>query len=104
MRKSVMKKGLGSIPKGLAWINSKKEPTKEQVKTKSSSVAIKAVKTSQQGLVEGWTRATFIIKQNHCEKLKALAYWDRKTVKEVIEEALHAYLKNKKVKAIPTKK
>lgn len=99
-----MKKGLGSIPKGLAWINSKKEPTKEIPKKNSSSARSKIVKTSQQGLIEGWTRATFIIKQHHCEKLKALAYWDRKTVKEVIEEALHAYLKNKKVKAIPTKR
>lgn len=96
-----MKKGLGSIPKGLAWINSKKETAKESPKKEPSA---SAVKTSQQGLVEGWTRATFIIKQNHCEKLKALAYWDRKTVKEVMEEALHAYLKNKKVKAVPTKK
>lgn len=99
-----MKKGLGTIPKGLAWIHSKKEPAKELPKKNSSSVATKTIKTSQQGLVDGWTRATFIIKQNHCEKLKALAYWDRKTVKEVIEEALHAYLKNKKVRAIPAKR
>lgn len=98
-----MKKGLGSIPKGLAWINSKNELTKENQK-KTTSAPTQAVKTSQQGLIEGWTRATFIIKQHHCEKLKALAYWDRKTVKEIVEEALHTYLKNKKVKAIPVKK
>ncbi len=45
-----MKKGLGSIPKGLAWINSKKEPTKEIPKKNSSSARSKIVKTSQQGL------------------------------------------------------
>jgi len=99
-----MKKGLGSIPKGLAWINSKKELVKETPKNSDALKSAHAKKTSQQGLVEGWTRATFIIKQNHCEKLKALAYWDRKTVKDVIDEALHAYLKSKKVKAIPAKR
>jgi hypothetical protein len=30
------------------------------------------------------------------EELKALAYWERKTIKEVIEEALGSYLKGKK--------
>jgi hypothetical protein len=29
------------------------------------------------------------------EKLKALAYWERKTIKEVIDEALGAYLEGK---------
>jgi hypothetical protein len=30
------------------------------------------------------------------EKLKELAYWDRKTIKEVVDEALGAYLKRKR--------
>ena len=96
-----MKNGLGSIPKGLSWIKTKKQsPSKiKQTKTKLATIS-----TSQQGLLEGWTRATFIIKQQHCEKLKALSYWDRRTVKELIEEALTSYLKNKKVKAVPLKK
>jgi hypothetical protein len=29
------------------------------------------------------------------EELKALAYWERKTIKEVIDEALGSYLKGK---------
>jgi len=32
---------------------------------------------------------------NHLEKLKALAYWERKTIKEVVDEALGSYLKGK---------
>ncbi len=53
------------------------------------------VKTTQQGLHDGWTRATFILRKNHLEKVKALAYWERKTIKEVIDEALGVYLKEK---------
>lgn len=54
-------------------------------------------KTSEAGLQEGWTRATFIVKKGQLEKIKALAYWDRKKVKEVMNEALEAYLKDKVV-------
>ena len=54
-----------------------------------------SIKTTQQGLHDGWTRATFILKKNHLEKLKALAYWERRTIKEVVDEALGAYLKEK---------
>ena len=55
------------------------------------------IKTTQQGLQDGWTRATFILKKNHLEKLKALAYWERRTIKEVIDEALEGYLKEKRI-------
>ena len=53
------------------------------------------IHSSQRGLNDGWTRATFILKKNHLEKLKALAYWERKTIKEVMDEALSSYLKEK---------
>jgi hypothetical protein len=55
-------------------------------------------KSSQIGLRDGWTRATFILRNDYLEKIKALAYWDRKSVKGVIDEALAAYLKGKKIK------
>ena len=54
-----------------------------------------SIKTTQQGLQDGWTRATFILRKHHLEDLKALAYWERKTIKEVIDEALDSYLKRK---------
>ena len=53
-------------------------------------------KTSQKGLKDGWIRATFILRKDYLEKLKALAYWERKRIKEVIDEALGLYLKGKK--------
>ena len=55
-----------------------------------------SIKTTQQGLQDGWTRATFILRKHHLEELKALAYWERKTIKDVMDEALGAYLKGKK--------
>jgi hypothetical protein len=58
------------------------------------------VKTTQRGLHDGWTRATFILRKHHLEKLKALAYWERKTIKEVIDEALCNYLEGKRIKPI----
>jgi hypothetical protein len=55
-------------------------------------------KTSQEGLKDGWTRATFILRKDYLEKLKASAYWERKKIKEMIDEALRLYLKGKKTK------
>jgi uncharacterized protein YnzC (UPF0291/DUF896 family) len=55
-------------------------------------------RSSQQGLRDGWTRATFILRKDYLEKIKAFAYWKRKSIKEVIDEALGVYLKGKKIK------
>jgi hypothetical protein len=57
-----------------------------------------SVKTTQQGLQDGWTRATFILRREHLEELKALAYWERKTIKEVMDEALDSYLGKKTIR------
>ena len=56
-----------------------------------------SIKTTQRGLQDGWTRATFILRKDYLEKLKELAYWERRTIKEVIEEALGSYLKGKNI-------
>jgi len=47
-----------------------------------------------------WKRATFIVKRDHLEKIKALAYWERLTATEVLDRALEAYLKGKSIKPI----
>ena len=56
-----------------------------------------SIKTTQRGLQDGWTRATFILRKDYLEKLKELAYWERKTIKGVIDEALGSYLEGKKL-------
>jgi hypothetical protein len=57
-----------------------------------------SIKSSQDGLQDGWTRATFILRKDYLERIKASAYWKRKSIKEVMDEAMEAYLKGKRVK------
>lgn len=52
----------------------------------------------EKGLQDGWTRATFILRKEYLKKLKAVSYWDRKKMKEVVDEALGNYLKRKRVR------
>lgn len=78
---------------------SKSEIQSKQSKHKNTSNMSEA-KTVKQGLPEEWTRATFIVREQYLEKLKAKAYWDRKAIKEVLDEALSQYLGNKKIKPI----
>jgi hypothetical protein len=66
-------------------------------------------KTSQEGTKENETRATFIVNEELLEKAKAIAYWDRLLIKDVINTALLELIakyekKNGEIKLIPTKK
>jgi hypothetical protein len=65
-------------------------------------------KSSQEGTKENETRATFIINEELLEKLKAIAYWDRVLIKDVINTALQENVdkyekKNGDIKPIPKK-
>ena len=57
-----------------------------------------SIKSSQDGLQDGWTRATFILRKDYLERIKASAYWERKSIKEVMDEAMEAYLTGKRIK------
>jgi hypothetical protein len=56
-------------------------------------------KSSQEGTKENETRATFIVDEELLDKIKAVAYWDRKQIKEVINTALSSYIKSYEKKA-----
>jgi hypothetical protein len=58
----------------------------------------KITKSSQEGLREGWTRATFIVREDQLEKLKAVAIREGKRIRDTVEEALKGYLKDKETK------
>jgi hypothetical protein len=65
-------------------------------------------KSSQEGTKENETRATFIVNEELLEKLKAVAYWERRMIKEVVASALEETVakyekKNGPVKPIPKK-
>lgn len=65
-------------------------------------------KSSQEGTKEKETRATFIVNEELLDKLKAIAYWDRVLIKEVVDTALQETVakyekKNGAIKPIPKK-
>jgi len=116
-----MKKGgLGSIPKSLSWIDELEPETHVTekkvitVKTKPTKEALFSIaaenssdnenlKRAQKASSTGCIKATFIVDQELNNKIKALAYWKRLTVKEVVSEAFENYLQGKNVKPIPKK-
>lgn len=71
-----------------------KEPVKEElikeepIKTKKE----KPTSTSKIGTKIGETRATFIVNEELLDAIKAIAIWDRASIKEVIHEALQEYI------------
>lgn len=40
-------------------------------------------------------RATFLIRKDKLEKIKAIAYWERKLFKEVLDEAINSLFESK---------
>lgn len=52
--------------------------------------------SSRAKLSEGWTRATFIVREELLEKFKDLAYTERRQKKELMDEILSSYLKGKR--------
>jgi predicted nucleic acid-binding protein len=64
-------------------------------------------KSSQEGTKINETRATFIVNEELLDKLKAVAYWDRLLIKDVINtafaEAVAKYEKKNGVIQLPKK-
>ena len=65
-------------------------------------------KSSQEGTKENEVRATFIVNEEILEKLKAIAYWERELIKEVVNRALEDAIlryekKSGEIKPIPKK-
>jgi len=66
------------------------------------------LKTSQKGTKENEIRATFIINEDLLEKLKAIAYWERSLIKDVLDKAIQEAVskyekKSGEIKPIPKK-
>ncbi|SDY06287.1 hypothetical protein [Flavobacterium degerlachei] len=82
------------------------EPTAEPKEPKAAKKEI--TKSSQIGTKAKETRATFIVNEDLLEKLKALAYWDRVLIKDIINQALEEHIsryekKNGEIKEMPKK-
>lgn len=78
------------------------------VAAESKSLKKEITKSSQIGTKEKETRATFIVNEDLLEKMKALAYWDRVLIKDIINQALEEHItryekKNGEIKSMPKK-
>jgi len=54
-------------------------------------------KTSQEGLRDGYTRATFIVREDLLKKLKDYAYTERETLKDVVNKMIAQFLEGKEI-------
>jgi hypothetical protein len=66
-------------------------PSKPAVQTPEVTSEPLPKKSTQKGLADGWTRATFIIKEEHLEKLKDYAYWERMQIKDALDQILTSF-------------
>lgn len=98
----MMKKRLGAVPKGLEWISSEQDFERENVTTKQ--LVDHLVPAAKRGLQEDLIRATFILKQEYLEKIKAYAYWERLQIKDVFDDMCEQFFKDKKVRSIPERR
>jgi hypothetical protein len=101
-----MKKRLGAIPKGLEWISQETQEPLIVAQTegkKSFAPVATAVSSARRGLQEDLTRATFIIQEEHLEKIKAYAYWERMQIKDVLAQMCEQFFDSKKIRSVPLK-
>jgi hypothetical protein len=54
-------------------------------------------KSSQEGLRDGFTRATFIVREDLLKKLKDYAYTERETLKDVVNKMIAQFLDGKEI-------
>lgn len=48
--------------------------------------------SAERGTKPGEMRKTYLVNMQSAEKIDSIAYWDRRSVKEVINEAMEAYI------------
>jgi hypothetical protein len=59
--------------------------------------------SSKAGLQEGWTRGTFIMRETTLETIRNYAYWERRDIKDVVEEVFRSFFKGRDVQPRPGK-
>lgn len=97
-----MKKRLGAVPRGLEWISQGQDIEQEIIVSKQNLDYL--IPAAKRGLQEDLIRATFILKQEYLEKIKAYAYWERLQIKDVFDDMCEQFFKDKKVRSIPERR
>ena len=72
--------------------------------TKKITPAVARKAKAPQKSLEKWIRTTVMIRDINHGKIKSITHWEKKGIKEVVDDALKLYLKGKKVKPLPKKK
>jgi CheY-like chemotaxis protein len=70
------------------------ESTLNVKKRKSRNGTSKTVQTAD------WTRTTFVIRKENLEKIRALAYWERRQLKDTLDRILNLHFKDKPVLSV----
>jgi hypothetical protein len=102
MAKKSFSGGLNSL------LGDTKQPEQAAEQSEPKAAKKEITKTSQIGTKEKETRATFIVNEDLLEKMKALAYWDRMLIKDIVNNAFEDYItryekKNGEIKEMPKK-
>ena len=84
------------------------EKKRKPGRPKTSTKVITQGNTPEDGTKEGERRMTYIVTREQIEQIDAIAYWERRMIKEVVSQALQDYInkyekKNGKVKPKPKK-
>ena len=72
------------------------------LKAKKANAAKAKAKVNQKS-PDKWIRTTVMIREANHSKIKSITYWEKKGIKEVVDEALKLYLKGVRVKPLPKK-
>lgn len=95
--------GLNSLLGGEAKEEKKEQLIlQQQTRGRPKTQTKEITKSSQEGTLEGETRATFIVKEELLQKLKAVAFWERAQIKNIINQALEDFLHAKGDKYVKT--
>lgn len=91
---------------GLDSLLGGKDPKPRQANPKAKPKTASKGKAKPKETRPPEARATFIIKEETLTKLKAMAYWERVLIKDIINQALETHVKkyeknNGKIKPIP---
>ncbi len=79
-------KRMGNNP--LDWIGKAQDPEPEKKVYE---------KSSKEGLTEDYIRATFIMREDLLEKIKNHAWYERKSIKDTINDIVEEYFEDKEV-------
>ena len=108
-----MKKNTATDSELFFWVKSGQESKPKRIHSiypaRSEAALPKAIlkkprvdiDSARAGLKSGWIRATFIVREDNLKKIKALAYWDRKDIKQILDEAINSFFDGKVIKTLP---